>query len=263
MNRYPLMVATGLLLAAGTPSPPREAPAAARANPPAVKLAAAAAAPVPFAAGEKLRYQILWGPALAATATIEAVARRPFYRREAWHFQVRASTVNAARLLFQLDDQFDSYTDARTLAGFRYERYIHEQGKKETHVTRLVGEGEPPPADGPAVRVPQGTVDPVGLLFALRARDWARTAKWTAPVFDGRKLYELRAERVEGPVIVTAGGARYVVYRILLRPYHRGKEVAGTRFFVSLANDPARTPVLIEAQVPLGSFRVELHSAPR
>ena len=223
-----------------------------------VKAAAPGLTAVPFAVGEKLEYQVLWGVAAAATAQMLAVERRAFFGKEAWHFQVRASTVNPARLLYQLDDQFDSYTEARSLVGLRFEMYIHEQGKKRNDVHRLVREGEPAPADGPGVRVPAGTCDPVGLIYALRAVDWARTPKWNVPVFDGKKLYDLRAERVAENGSVTAGGVSYTVSRIELRPWHRGKELVGTRFWVSLANNAGRTPVLMEAEVTFGKFRIEL-----
>jgi hypothetical protein len=257
MNRLALTVTTGWLLAAGMQSPPREAPVAAHG-----KAVAAVGAAVPFAAGERLNYQILWGPALAATAELNAVERRGLYGKEAWHFRARASTVNPARLLYQLDDQFDSYTEAATLASLRYETYIHEQGQKQTNVYRMVRDGEPAPAGGRAVRVPPGTLDPLGLLYALRAVDWSSTARWDAPLFDGKKLYEIRAQRVAGASSVMVAGKRHTVSRVELRVFHRGRELPQARFWVSLAGDAECTPVLIEADLPFGKLRVELQKKP-
>jgi hypothetical protein len=88
--------------------------------------------------------------------------------------------------------------------------------------------------------------------------DWQHTREARSAVFDGRKLYEARA-RVEverSEISVPAGN--YSASRIEVRIYERGHELAQTRFWVWLAHDAGRTPALIEAEVPLGSARVEL-----
>jgi len=91
--------------------------------------------------------------------------------------------------------------------------------------------------------------------------DWARAPQIRTPVYDGKKLYEARArlEMSSGSVTVPAG--TYTAARIEVRIFEQEKEVQQTRFWVWLANDNARTPVLIEAELPFGSLRVELRAA--
>ncbi len=233
----------------------------ARANPD-VK-AMPAETPVPFRAGEKLNYRVLWSSfsVNAATVRLAVTERRPFNSREAWHFQALAHTVDAMRLLFTLDDQFDSYSDSAALASLQYEMHLREGGKKEEGIFRMTADGDPAPANGSAVRVLPGTRDPLGLLYYLRAVDWQRSREVQCPVFDGRKLYEVKARLglERGQVSVAAGN--YAASRIDLRVFERGSELPQTRFAVWLAHDSTRTPVLLEAEVPLGTARVELTRA--
>lgn len=214
---------------------------------------------VPFGAGEQLDYRIGWEKFLtAATARMRVVERRPFYGRMAWHFQTRARTVEPVRFLYALDDQFDSYTDAATLAGLQYETYLREPGKKEDNIVRMSTKEQPAGDDGPTVRVPEGTRDPLGALYSLRAHDWSRAETLQMPVYDGKKLYELRARKARVGEAVTVPAGSYKTTLLELHVYERGRELRDTLFRIWLSDDAGRVPVRIEAGLPVGTFRVEL-----
>lgn len=221
------------------------------------KLSPADAA-VPFWSGEQLDYRVGWQNFLtAATARLRVIERRPFHGRTAWHFQARARTVEPVRYLYLLDDQFDSYTDTATLAGLQYETYIREQGREEDSVVRLSTDGDPAGDNDPSVRVPPGTRDPLGALYSLRATDWSATDRARISVYDGKKLYELRVRVAgRGKILVPAG--TYAATKLELRVFERGREKQNTLFRVWLAEDASRIPVLMEAELPFGTFRVEL-----
>ena len=226
---------------------------------PTPKKAAPAAMSVPFSAGERLSYRVLWGPADAATAHLEVVRQHSLHGHRAWHFQAKASTIKAARFLYALDDQFDSYSDVQAIASVQYEMYIREKSKNQDRVIRMNRIGEPPPDGGPSVRVPAGTRDPLGLVYSLRAADWSAKKELVMPLYDGSKLYEIRAKEVaSGSATVPAG--TYKASRIELRTFERGKELTAAKFWIWLASDAKRTPVLIEAEMPFGKLRVELVS---
>jgi hypothetical protein len=57
---------------------------------------------------------------------------------------------------------------------------------------------------------------------------------------------------------VAAG--KFRVTRVVLHVSEGGREIPNLKFWVSLAQDAERTPVLIEAEVPFGTVRVELTS---
>jgi hypothetical protein len=213
----------------------------------------------PFRAGEKLEFRGGWqfydG---AATLKLAAVERGAFFGRAAWHFQAQATTLNPLRYIFILDDQFDSYSEAAGIASLQYEQYIREQNKHEDRIHRMSHEGEPAPDDRPVVRVPAGTRDPLGAFYFLRTVDWARTPVVNMPVFDGKKLYELRARRGLTAEEVEVPAGDFTASRIDLRISERGRSLTTVRISLWLANDAARTPLRIEAELPFGPVRAEL-----
>ena len=226
--------------------------------------AAPSEAGVPFRGGERLSFRVLWSKFSVNAATLEfaVTEHRNFFGHPAWHFQARAQTVDTMHIVYPLDDQFDSYTDAVTLASLQYEMYLHEAGKQENNSWRMMTGSDPAPPDVAAARVLPGTRDPVGFLYVLRATDWKSTPEVHAPVFDGHHLYDVVARLGQAVGQATVPAGQFDASRVDVRLFERGEEVADTRFSLWLARDAARTPVLIEAEVPIGTARVELTSHP-
>jgi hypothetical protein len=232
------------------------------------KIAAApappAAMPVPFKSGENLEYRVLLSKYALNAAKIEimVVEQRNFFGHPAWHFRAAAHTMDTTRTLFPLDDQFDSYTSAANLFSLQFEMYLHEQGKAQTNVFRMTSEGDPAPTDATAVRVVPGTRDAIGFLYDLRAADWQRTPELHAPIFDGRRQYDAiaRVDTPQGTVTVPAG--TFPAFRVSIRLFDHGKEVTETKLWVWFTKEAARTPVLVEAEIPFGTARIELTHLP-
>ena len=219
---------------------------------------------VPFKSGENLDYRVLLSKYALNAAKIEitVVEQRNFFGHPAWHFRASAHTVDTTRTLFPLDDQFDSYTSAATLFSLQFEEYLHERGETQTNVYRMTSEGDPSPNDATAVRVAPGTRDAIGFLFDLRATDWQKTPELHAPIFDGRRLYEgvASVDTPQGSVTVPAG--TFPAFRVAIRLFDHGKEVTDTKLWVWFTKDAAHTPVLVEAEIPFGTARIELTHLP-
>jgi hypothetical protein len=226
--------------------------------------AAPIAIPVPFREGENLDYRVLFSKYAVNAAKIETsvIEERNFFGRLAWHFRAVAHTMDTTRALFAIDDQFDSYTSAANLFSLQYEMYLHEQGKAQTNLFRMTADGDPAPADATAVRVAPGTRDAISFLYNLRAADWQRTPELKVPVFDGRRLYDVvaRVDTPQGTVTVPAGN--FQAFRVVLKLFDHGKELADTRLWLWLTKDAGHTPVLVEADIPFGTARIELMRLP-
>jgi len=233
-------------------------------RPKAPAVAAPAVAPVPFRAGETLEYRVLFSKYADNAAKIETsiIEQRDFFGHMAWHFRAAAHTMDTTRMLYAIDDQFDSYTSAASLFSLQYEMYLHEQGKEQTSLYRMTTNADPAPGDVTALRVAPGTRDAIGFLYAIRAADWQVVAELKAPVFDGKRLYEAvaRIDTPQGTVTVPAGN--FPAFRIAVRLFDNGKELTDTRLWVWIARDAARTPVLVEAEIPIGTSRIELMRLP-
>jgi len=235
---------------------------------PQMKLAAkaepkAAEFQVPFREGERLSYRVMWTRFLLHAANIEVAVRerRPFYGKEAWHFQAVARTIDAMRLLYALDDQLDGYADVTSLETMQFELYLREQGKNEEARLQFSVDGKQGTGNGAIARVREGTRDPLAYLYLLRTVNWQKTGRTTIPVYDGRRLYEVRARReVERRTVRVPAGV-FAAKRIEVRVFEKEKEVRQTRFWVWLAHNAENTPVLIEVEIPFGTGRVELVKA--
>jgi Protein of unknown function (DUF3108) len=220
---------------------------------------AAAPAVVPFSPGERLEYAAQWNKFVtAATLKVTVVERREFFGRPAWHFRALAQTIDPVRMLYQIDDQFDSYTDAVTLESRQYEMYLREQNKREDLMVPMAVKPDPSRSGTHVYLVLAGTQDPIGLLYRLRAHEWAKEPITRVPVFDGRKFYEVQARRESVGTPLTVAAGNFVVTRIALTVFQGGQELPNLKVWVSLGQDAARTPALIEADAPFGTVRAEL-----
>jgi hypothetical protein len=219
---------------------------------------------VPFRVGEILKYRLEWAVFSNAASVLTAVVeRRNLFGWQTWHFRASVHSQAPLRTLFEVDDQFDSYTDAATLESHQYEMYLNEMGKKHDEVLHLIAVGQSRRGNVAPVIVQRGTRDPLGAFYLLRAADWKRTPEVRVPVYDGSDLYEMRAS-LEVPaetVAITIGN--FQATKIAIHLFIHGKEVPEASFFVWLARDAPRTPILILAEMPYGNVRAELTSSPK
>jgi hypothetical protein len=197
-----------------------------------------------------------------ANLRLQVAERRNFLGKTAWHLQAFAHTENPLRMVFELDDQFDSYSDAGSLASLQYEMHLSERGQKVDSVQRMTATGrEPASANASQTRVLPGTRDPLGMMQYLRHLDWSKTHEVRGPVYDGHKLYDVRASLAGGSQSVTVPAGTYATDKIEIRVFDNGAEMKDAHFFVYFAHNEGRTPVLLEAEMPFASARVALKSS--
>src|ERR1700730_3361575 len=197
-----------------------------------------------------------------ANLRLRVADKRNFLGKSAWHLQAFAHTENPLRMVFVLDDQFDSYSDAATLVSMQYEMHLNEKGQTVDSVQRMTATGqEPAPADATAARVLPGTRDPLGMMQYLRTVDWTKTPEVRSPVYDGHKLYDVQAKLQAHSEQVTVPAGSFNTLKIELRVLDNGAEMKDERFTLYLTNTDARMPVLLEAVIPFAAARGEVVKA--
>jgi hypothetical protein len=194
-----------------------------------------------------------------ANLKLQVGEHKDFFGKNAWHLQAFAHTESPLRMVFELDDQFDSYSDAATMTSLQYEMHLSERGQKVDSVQRMTSTGkEPAPADATEARVLPGTRDPLGMMQYLRNVDWTKTAEVRSPVYDGHKLYDVRAKLVSAAEAVTVPAGSYKTSKIEIRVFENGQEMKDAHFTMYFANNASRTPVLLEAVMPFATAQVQL-----
>ena len=197
-----------------------------------------------------------------ASLRLVVTGRKEIAGADAWHLQAFAHTQNPLRMVFELDDQFDSYSADRDFASVQYEMRLSERGQKVQSIQRMTTTGHlAAPAGTTAAIVLPGTRDPLGMMQYLRSVDWAKTPVVHGPVYDGRKLYEVRAEKI-GSAEVEVPAGKFSTSTIEVKVFDNGAEMKDAHFTLYLAKNEARTPVLLEAVLPFAAARVELTKRP-
>jgi hypothetical protein len=197
-----------------------------------------------------------------ANLRVKVGERQSVAGKDAWHLQAFAHTENPYRMVFELDDEFDSYSEITNLASLKYEMHLNERGQKVDTVERMTPSSkEPAPANEVAARVLPGTRDPIGMLMYLRSVDWSSTREVKSAVFDGHKLYDVRAVLVGKSQSVTVAAGKYTTTKIEIHVIDNGTEMKDTHFLLYLADGAERLPVLLEAVLPVATARVELVKA--
>ena len=193
-----------------------------------------------------------------ASLRLSVNGRTDIAGKDAWHLQAFAHTQNPLRMVFELDDQFDSYSTPGNFAGVQYEMRLSERGQKVQSIQRLTSTGrDVAPAGVAEARVLPGTRDPLGMMHYLRSVDWAKTPVVRGPVYDGHKLYEVSAHKI-GSAEVQVPAGKFSTSTIEIKVFDNGAEMKDAHFTLYLAKDETRAPVLLEAVLPFAAARVEL-----
>ena len=243
-------------------TPPEDAPSSSVPGQPVAPVAKKASAAEPSFApktGEVLQFSAsLAKVSNVASLRLEVLDKKDIDGKPAWHFQATAKTQNAMRLIFELDDRFDSFSEGNSFTGVQYEMHLSERGQKVQSVQRLTTTGkEAAPPGTSATLVLPGTRDPLGMMQYLRSVNWDLTREVKSPVFDGRKLYDVRA-RLTGTSEVVVPAGRFTAATVEIRVFDKGVEMKDAHFTLYLAHNAARTPVLLQAVLPFAEARVEL-----
>jgi Protein of unknown function (DUF3108) len=193
-----------------------------------------------------------------ATLRLLVNGRKEIAGKDAWHLQAFAHTQNPLRMVFELDDQFDSYSAPGDFSSVQYEMRLSERGQKVQSIQRMSATGrDPAPPGGSEALVLPGTRDPLGMMQHLRGVDWSKVPEVRSPVYDGRKLYDVRAQKI-GSADVQVPAGKFSTSTIEIKVFDNGAEMKDAHFTLYLAKDQARTPVLLEAILPFAAARVEL-----
>jgi hypothetical protein len=99
------------------------------------------------------------------------------------------------------------------------------------------------------------------MLQYLRGVDWSKTPEVRSPVYDGHKLYDVRARQVGESEAVSVAAGNFRASKIAIHVFENGVEMKDAQFSLYLAKNAERTPVLIEAVIPVATARVELVKA--
>jgi hypothetical protein len=227
-------------------------------RPDARRVETAAGSSRPFVVGESLTFNVSWaGFGSAARIEMQVVDQGAFFGHEGLQLLSRVQTVGQARSIFlELDNQYVSYVDGRSMLPHRLETSI-KQGIRQSQQTVIIDQESRTArsADDTSVTLSSDCFDVTSLVYALRVRHLAEGSKTRLTAIYGRDLWEIEAESGHAERVVVQSGT-YDATEIELTAKGKNKY----KIHLWLTNDKQRLPVLMTAKLPFGEVRAELSS---
>jgi Protein of unknown function (DUF3108) len=217
----------------------------------------------PFSPGETLTYDVTWSvfPAGRVAATLLDSGTGP---AQEYEVKTTAESKGFVSLLYDVEDEFHSFFDPRTLCSERVTKKVSEGRRhKETQIRfdygrklAILDERDPTNLNAPPKHdeksIPSCVEDVVSAFYYLRSQPLQVGQKINLAVNDGSKTSEVLVE-VQGREQIQSGlGTRSAVRvepKIFGALYpHKG------RMLIWFSDDPQHLPLRIKMMVSVGSI---------
>jgi hypothetical protein len=225
----------------------------------------ARAAAVPFAAGERLTYDVTWSTFLVAGTAVGTVEKKP--DTNTYYIVAEGRPIPLLQRLYNLYYKMDTILDSVTLLPQRGSLYSEERGLRRLAVTRFdrargkaFFELQEDTTLKSEFDVPAQVQDGLSALYVLRAMTFKAGDRITLPVTDDGMMYSVQADvRAVEPVRVPLGTID--AWKLDVSIVDAQGQPAASNAAVWISNDARRLPVKLQAELPVGHFVLLLREA--
>jgi len=229
----------------------------------------------PFAPGEKLTFQLKWGPIPAGEALIEILPVEKLNGQPVYHFVMTVRTNAFLDLFYYYRSRIDAYADMDMTRSVRYREktrtrrmetdivvefdWQNRQANFNRRVTFFKSKPETDTKERITPLLP-GTFDPLSVYYYARLLDLKEGDRIERPISDGIKCVVAHAEVIRRESL-TANGKTYDT--LLVQPNFKGvkpvfEKLTGATILVWISEDTHRVPVKLASRIVLGHFTGEL-----
>ncbi len=229
----------------------------------------------PFSPGERLTFQLKWGPIPAGEAVLELLPVENMGNQPVYHFVMTVKTNAFLDLFYRYRSRIDAYADIGMTRSLRYREQTQTRRKKKVvtidfdwqtkraYFNRIEKFFRSKSETRKMERVTPlmtGTFDPLSVYYYTRLLDLHVGDRIERPISDGLKCTVAEAE-VTRRESVTANGTAYDTY--LVQPDFKGvnpvfEKLAGANILVWVTADARRLPIKLASRISLGQFTGEL-----
>ena len=229
-----------------------------------------------FKPGERIEYSVYynWGPLWVNAAMVYFNVHEKTYRnRQVYHFDSYGQTHRQFDWLFKVRDRFQSYVDMESFRPLWYEMDTYEGGYVATDVydyfpenniviARTGNSDRPEQTD--TIKIEPCSFDVITAVYFARNLNFSSYRINEAIPFSilmGNELHMLSPRYLGKETIETREGEKYDCIKFSVELVAGFIFTAGNEMFVWVTNDNNRVPVLIEAQIRIGSVKAMLKSS--
>jgi hypothetical protein len=219
---------------------------------------------VPFQVGEKLTYQIFWGPFIAGRASLEVVGIEQIDGNACYHLVAQARTSGLADLLYHVETKNESWLDVDELCTRQYRERRTEGKHARASETRydyaakqalstnfITGKIKNTPIDGPVE-------DMISSLYFIRTAPLALSVNrsFTVNVADTNYTVNARPDLRKTMYFRPTGD----VPALRIEPNPTLNVVAANkgRMWFWISDDNRRLPLLVASDLRIGSAKLVL-----
>ncbi len=229
-----------------------------------------------FQPGEEVEYTVYynWGFIWVNAGFVTFNVRERLYRnRPVYHFDSFGSTHRRYDWLFKVRDRFQSYVDKETFRPLWFEMDTYEGGfeaydeyhyfpEKDIVITTTENSDSPRRTD--TVEILPCSFDVITAVYVARNLDFAsygRNEPIPFSILIANELHELNPRYLGEETITTREGETYDCIKFSVELVEGFIFTPDNNMFVWVTNDENRIPVLVEAQIRVGSVKAMLKSA--
>ncbi|MGD1018850.1 MAG: DUF3108 domain-containing protein [Verrucomicrobiia bacterium] len=222
--------------------------------------------PLPFAVGEKLTYQVFWGPFVVGRATLEVASIEPVDGHDCYHLVAKAKTSGLIDALFPINSTAESWLDCDGLFTRRY-REDRSEGKRhhnteshydyasrETVITNRINGKQR------HVLLDQPVQDVVSSLYVVRTRKLMLDSDQMFAISADISTYNVTIRPDERKLIWVKPFGDVQALRVEPNPTLSIVSANKGRMWFWISDDARHLPLLVNSDMKFGSARLVLFS---
>jgi hypothetical protein len=220
---------------------------------------------VPFRVGEKLSYQIFWGPFIAGRASLEVVGIEQIGSNACYHLVAEAHTSGLADMIWHVETKNESWLDVNELCSRQY-RENRTEGKRvrasetqfdyssrQASTTNFItGKMRSMPLDAPVQ-------DMISSLYFVRAAPLALNINQNFTVSVGETNYTVNVRPDLRKTMYFRPTGDIPAWRIEPSPTLNVVAANKGRMWFWISDDARRLPLLVYSDMKIGSAKLVLY----
>ena len=222
--------------------------------------------PVPFAAGEKLTFDVSWSSYVTAgSATMTVLEKKASYNSVAYYIVAQGQPGALLSKLYDLFYKADTLLDVYSLLPQRGSVFSKEGKRQRMKITMFDHRANTANYEVQTrtivkkdLRIPAYSQDPLGAIYVLRALALKAGDRFSVPICDAGETYKVDVA-VAAPEVVRSGIGDVRAWKIT-PTLAKEQSTGARRLTLWISDDARRLPVKMQAQLAVGTFDLTLRS---
>ena len=215
----------------------------------------------PFDAGERLEYSLSWKKIPAGKTVMEIAEKARIGDQEVFHIVATTSSNEAISYFYSLNNKIDTYIDSENFSTFKY-KAVTRENKREKYESATFNrlKKEITYEKNSKIKIIESAsliYDSIASIYYLRSLNLKPGEIIKLKTFNGGKLFTSDIRYVKKEKI-NANGVVYETIKLHSKTEEIGDPKKQKEFFIWLADNQARTPVVIKTKIKFGYITSEL-----